>query len=195
MTSIRYCHLSEPMNFLLGSVQCTTCSVANHICQEGQSERTFPIFAFSSRFFLSFPIFPVDCFRLLFPDFWQIFRCQGWYSAPWTPSGYARWLRHWSSVKAMVKAEWPLQDNGESGPLCLYHSSLKAFVSDSKDRKFYTWPCTIHKSSCTQENHVLGVWIICELRVTSCELIVASASCSLWVDFASCELKFASCEL
>ena len=30
-------------------------SVASPICQEGQSEKTFPIFAFSSRFFLFFP--------------------------------------------------------------------------------------------------------------------------------------------
>ena len=29
----------------------------------------------------------------------------------------------------------------------------------------------------------------------SCVLIVASESCSLQVDFASCELKFASCTL
>ena len=40
------------------------------ICQEGQSERTFPIFAFSSRFFL-------------FPDFWLIFRW--WHSRPPVP--------------------------------------------------------------------------------------------------------------
>ena len=32
-------------------------SVASPICQEGQSERTFPIFAFSSWFFLIFPLF------------------------------------------------------------------------------------------------------------------------------------------
>ena len=32
-------------------------SVASPICQEGQSERNFPIFAFSSRFFLFFPDF------------------------------------------------------------------------------------------------------------------------------------------
>ena len=37
-------------------------------------------FAFSSRFFLFFPISPYIFF--LFPDFWQIFRCQGWHSAP-----------------------------------------------------------------------------------------------------------------
>ena len=44
-------------------------SVARPICQEGQSEKTFPIFAFPSRFFLFSWFFP------LFPDFWQIFRC------------------------------------------------------------------------------------------------------------------------
>ena len=41
-------------------------SVANPICQEGQSERTFPIFAFSSRFSLFFPDFSrFFCFFLL----------------------------------------------------------------------------------------------------------------------------------
>ena len=50
-------------------------SVASPICQHGQegySEKTFPIFAFSSRFFSFFPDFPS-----LFPDFWQFFRGQG----------------------------------------------------------------------------------------------------------------------
>ena len=46
-------------------------SVASSICQEGQSERTFPIFAFSSWFFLFFP-----------PRFLAFFRCQGWHPAP-----------------------------------------------------------------------------------------------------------------
>ena len=59
-------------------------SVASPICQEGQSERTFPIFALSSRFFLFFPNFPH-----LFPDFWQFFRCQVALFPPCTPSGYA----------------------------------------------------------------------------------------------------------
>ena len=36
-------------------------------CHEGQSERTFPILAFSSQFFLFFSIFPI--FLLLFPLF------------------------------------------------------------------------------------------------------------------------------
>ena len=49
-------------------------SVASPICQEGQIERSFPIFAFSSWFF--------SRFLLIFPDFWQFFLCQGWHSAP-----------------------------------------------------------------------------------------------------------------
>ena len=84
--------------------RCKACSsVASPICQEGQSERTFPIFAFSSQFFLFFlispyffplfhdffPLFPdfvpliPDVFTL--PNFWQNFRCQGVNSAPLTP--------------------------------------------------------------------------------------------------------------
>ena len=50
---------------------CWFSSVASPICQEGQSERNFPIFAFSSRFFLFFPIFPD--FSWIFPDFFPIF--------------------------------------------------------------------------------------------------------------------------
>ena len=47
-------------------------SIASPVCQEGQSERNFPIFAFSSRFFLFFPdFFPP------FPNFWQIFAVRG----------------------------------------------------------------------------------------------------------------------
>ena len=57
-----------------------TVSLASSICQEGQSERTFPIFAFFFRFFLSLPDF--SWFFPLLPIFWQIFRCQGWHSAP-----------------------------------------------------------------------------------------------------------------
>ena len=65
-----------------------TSSVASPICQEGQSERTFPIFVFSSRFFFFswfspfFPIFP------LITQFWQIFHCQGGHSAPFPHTGY-----------------------------------------------------------------------------------------------------------
>ena len=57
-----------------------TSSVASPICQEGQSERTFPIFAFSSRFFLFFPSFP-----LLFPDFWHFFWLSGVALCPLAP--------------------------------------------------------------------------------------------------------------
>ena len=59
-----------------------TYSVASPICQEGQSERTFPILAF---FFPVFPLF-LDFFPdfsslfpdffPIFPDLWQFFRCQ-----------------------------------------------------------------------------------------------------------------------
>ena len=67
-------------------------SIASPICQEGQSERTFPILAFSSDFSsfsqflpnfpLFFPIFP------LFPDFWQFFHCQGGTLPPLPLYGY-----------------------------------------------------------------------------------------------------------
>ena len=63
-------------------------SVASLLCQEGQSERTFLSFAFSSRFFFFFPIFPsfpdlfplIPDFFLLFPDFCKFFVI--FYSAP-----------------------------------------------------------------------------------------------------------------
>ena len=68
----------------------TGSSVASPICQEGQSERTFPIVTFSSRFFLFFSIFSwfflsFPNFFPLFPDFWPFFRCQGGYSGPLAP--------------------------------------------------------------------------------------------------------------
>ena len=53
-------------------------------CQEGQNERTFPIFAFSSAFFLFILIF-----SWFFPSFSRFltffFCCQGGYSAPLAP--------------------------------------------------------------------------------------------------------------
>ena len=57
-------------------------SIASLICQEGRSERTFPIFAFSSSFFPLFPdispLYPnFSWFFSSFPDFWQFFCCQG----------------------------------------------------------------------------------------------------------------------
>ena len=58
--------------------------VASPICQEGQSERTFPIFALSSQFFLFFPQFFL-IFSPLFPNFCKFFPCQGWHSAPLCP--------------------------------------------------------------------------------------------------------------
>ena len=73
------------------TMKCRPSSVASHICQERQSERTFPILVFSSRFFPCFPDF--SRFPPLFPDFWQVFRCQGWHSAPPLPP--PPWLRHW----------------------------------------------------------------------------------------------------
>ena len=47
-------------------------SVASPICQDGQSERTFLIFAFSSRFSSFFPDFP-----LFFPIFDNFFAVRG----------------------------------------------------------------------------------------------------------------------
>ena len=66
-------------------------SIASPICQEGQSERTFPILAFSSQLFLFILIFSQFflsfflIFSLFFPDFWQFFHCQGRHSAPLAP--------------------------------------------------------------------------------------------------------------
>ena len=60
-------------------------SVASPICQEAQSEKSFPIVAFSSRFVLFFPDF-----SWFFSRFLANFHCQGWHSAPpCHPSGYA----------------------------------------------------------------------------------------------------------
>ena len=85
--------------------------VASPLCQEGQSKRTFLIFAFPSRFFLFFPIFSLSSrnvpdfsqflplfpsFSPLFPDFFPlfpifgiVFRCQGGHAAHCPPTGYA----------------------------------------------------------------------------------------------------------
>ena len=63
-------------------------SVASPNYQEGQSERTFPIAAFSSRFFLFFlDFFPI--FPLFFPIFVIFFRCQGGTLSPYHYTGYA----------------------------------------------------------------------------------------------------------
>ena len=70
-------------------------SVASPICQEGQSERIFPILAFSSRFFLFFsiffPIFPL--YFLIFSLFLSIFdnfsTVKGGTLPPYPYTGYA----------------------------------------------------------------------------------------------------------
>ena len=73
-------------------------SVASPVCQEGQSERSFPIFAFSSRFFLVSPIFAFSSRFFLVspicPDFSPLFGKffavrDGTLPPPLTPSGYA----------------------------------------------------------------------------------------------------------
>ena len=62
-----------------------TSSVASPVCQEGQSERTFLIFTFSSRFFF-FPRFFL--IFSLFPDFLANFSLLGVaLCPPWPPSG------------------------------------------------------------------------------------------------------------
>ena len=58
-------------------------SLASPICKEGQSERTFPVFAFSSQFYSSFSRFPL--FFLIFPLFFPILAN---FSLP-------HWLRYW----------------------------------------------------------------------------------------------------
>ena len=68
-------------------------SVASLICQEGQSERNFPIFAFSSRFFWFFPDF-FPGFSWFFPDFWQIFAVRGGTLPPLPPQWLCHWLNH-----------------------------------------------------------------------------------------------------
>ena len=66
----------------------TYSSVGSPICQKGQSERIFPIFAFSSRFFLFFPT--LRDFPPLFLDFWHFFFAVRGGTLPPCP----QWLRH-----------------------------------------------------------------------------------------------------
>ena len=63
--NINYCNLQ--INNKLDNHCLITGSVASPVCQEGQSERTVPIFAFSSRFFLF-----VSRFFLIFSLFFPI---------------------------------------------------------------------------------------------------------------------------
>ena len=58
-------------------------SVASPICQEGQSERIFPICPLFPNFSLFFPVF---C-----PIFDEVFDVEGGTLSPLTPL----WLRHW----------------------------------------------------------------------------------------------------
>ena len=62
---------------ILTSFQHLSSSVANRSCQEGKVKEPSRSLPFLPRFFLFF-----SRFLLIFPDFWQIFRCQGWHSAP-----------------------------------------------------------------------------------------------------------------
>ena len=64
-------------------------SVASPICQEGQSERTFPILAFSSRFFLFFPDFSRFLAKFLLSG---VALC---------PPLHPQWLRHWCGWEAV----------------------------------------------------------------------------------------------
>ena len=91
---IHQCTLSMRNHYQLTSNDTTQVqyfsSVASPICQEGQSERTFPILALSSWFFL-FSIF--SRFFLSFPDFSQfltIFSQSRGHSVPFP----LYWLRH-----------------------------------------------------------------------------------------------------
>ena len=65
-------------------------SIASPICQEGQNERTFAIFAFSSWFFLFFPIF-----SLHFPIFGKFLAVKGGNLPPLTPQWLCHCVSHW----------------------------------------------------------------------------------------------------
>ena len=67
----------------------TTSSIASPIFQEGQSERNFPIFAFSSWFFLFFPEFFL-IFSWFFLIFGNFFAVRSGTLPPLPP----QWLRH-----------------------------------------------------------------------------------------------------
>ena len=73
----------RPQYWGLWDSACNFSSVASPICQEGQSKRNFPIFAFSSRFF---------------PIFGNFFAVRG----GTLPSLPPQWLRHCLTVFALV---------------------------------------------------------------------------------------------
>ena len=75
-------------------------SLASPSCREGQSERTFPIFAFF------FPIFPLfSQFFLIIPLFYLIlgkfFAVSDGTLPPWSPSGYA--TEYWPILLSIKK--------------------------------------------------------------------------------------------
>ena len=73
-------------------------SIASPICQEGQSERTFPILAFSSWFFLVYLIFS-SLFSQFFPLFFLIFDNFFAVEGGTLPRLPPYWLRHWLYLK------------------------------------------------------------------------------------------------
>ena len=123
-------------------------SVASPICQEGQSEKNFLIFAFCSRFFLFFfPIFPEFflIFFLIFPDFWQFFWCQGWHSSPpplatqvATPLFSVIILSFMNLVEKTIRHWW--WDFDKSA----LHYKQQIMTSKGKQFKLYFYPWEIH---------------------------------------------------
>ena len=90
-------------------------SVASPICQEGKSERTFPVFASSCPFFFFFPLF--HDFFLIFSNFLPLFLlifgqffCVHGHSASPLP---LCWLHHWS------RGRFGLKPIGNCGCVCV----------------------------------------------------------------------------
>ena len=83
--AVHYFYISHDASWLKVNIKCS--SVASPICQEGQSEITFSLFAFSSQFFVFFPDF-----SSFFPDFplfplifWNFFAVRGGTLPPFDP--------------------------------------------------------------------------------------------------------------
>ena len=81
-----------------GNTWVTNSSIDSPICQERQSERTFPIFPLFPDFF---PLF-LDSLPL-FPKFLAIFFfcCQGGHSAPWPPGSTPLVTKDYSGIWAI----------------------------------------------------------------------------------------------
>ena len=103
-------------------------SISSPICQEGQSERNFPIFAFSSRFVLFFPFFPsfshFSLFSPSFSQFWAIFCCQGGTlpsltppPPPPPPRGYTTAFTSFSCQRSLFLARCPAATTDEMSSL------------------------------------------------------------------------------